>query len=510
MSPVTDLTSLRLLFRRNRRPTPAAPADKDVVLGFREQGEPVLWLPPSQQAASHALCLASSGTGKSVMLANAIAAEFAQQMNNSALADRMSCLVIDPKGDFSLHLIQALASRDSKLLSQVNYLDPFADAEGVVPFAFNLNKLALGKTPLDVRALQISNLCAAVSTGVSEMKHLGVGARQVDTLLHVVLGALANKHPEANILWALDALVIRQGLKRLAGLTTSKRAKQYLSNTFLSPELQASCASRLRTAFSLTSSLEQIVTANGSLQFADLLSPGQITILNLGMPTGGITELSKFYASLFVQLCYEHLMERPSPYQGHHVRLVIDEVQVVAEVLEKIAEAILTLGRSKNVSLTAISQGSALITSSSEVLLPVMLSNTNFKLIGRLNAEDAEILAKTIAPGEGVDETLNETRSTFIARVTNLKDREFVLLQPGQRERFTSAEVKMEGWREAQAEHAQDIAAMKARLTLPPSRKPRVALDDVAPYKARGASQSPPPPKNSNHRGPKAPRSPWG
>ena len=443
------------------------------------------------------------------MLALAIAMEMTLESTSKEAEDRTAYITIDPKGDLVRLIIIALAVLSPKLLKKIYYLDPFVQGSSV-PFPFNISKLPLGKTPLDVRCLQIANLVNAVSTGVGKQAHLSMGQRQLDTISNCLLGAMSTKHPQANLLWSLDSLILKQGMKRLAKVTASKRAKQFLLNTNLSPELQSSCASRLRTAFALTHSLEQIITTNSCLRFNELTAPGSIVLLNLGQPTGGMTELSTFWASLWTQMCFEHLMERESPYPGHHVRLVIDEVQVVAEVLEKTAETILTMGRSKNISLTAVSQGSALISDVSTTLLPVLFSNVGSKIIGRLNAIDTDIIGKMIGPSEGVDETLNEIRSKFIARTTNLKDREFMLLQPGKRERFRSADVDMTAWAEAESKQATAIEEMKTRLAQPKS-KPRVTLDDVVPYQRRGARSNPAP--RNNHPANKTrkdPRSPWG
>ncbi len=212
--------------------------------------------------------------------------------------ERSAYIVIDPKEDLVKLIIATLAAKAPQLLEQVVYLDPFWQGSSI-PFAFNIGKLKLGNTPLDVRCLQVSNLINAVSTGVGKQAHLSMGQRQLDVITHCLLGAMSSKSPQANLLWALDSLVIRQGLQRLARTTTSVRARQFLLNTSLSPELQSSCASRLRTAFALTANLEQIVTANHCLQFDELLSSGKVILLNLGNPTGGLSELSSFWASLW-------------------------------------------------------------------------------------------------------------------------------------------------------------------------------------------------------------------
>jgi hypothetical protein len=44
------------------------------------------------------------------------------------------------------------------------------------------------------------------------------------------------------------------------------------------------------------------------------LSPGRITLVDLGRPVGGLTSLQAFYANVLCCLAIEHLMERRSPW----------------------------------------------------------------------------------------------------------------------------------------------------------------------------------------------------
>lgn len=180
---------------------------------------------------------------------------------------RTAFLVLDPKGDLVKAILQGICHFAPEFLARTYYLNPFTD----YGFQLNLNMLVRqggkeesGKCgqgiPLDIWALQLAGLVASVSTGQGAQKHLGAGARQLDVLQHVILGALDCDKPGANILWALDALVIPQGLRRLGGLTNSARAREFLLSAHLSDELRASCASRLRTAFAATEALERIVT----------------------------------------------------------------------------------------------------------------------------------------------------------------------------------------------------------------------------------------------------------
>lgn len=494
--------------RRHRRPKsppdgggidPAAP-----ILGHREDGEPVCLPTPALERAGHLVCLASSGAGKTILIANALVHEIAA----SGQTVPPSCLVIDPKGDLIVAVLQGLAATAPARLADVRYLDPFS----VAAFAFNLNRLTLGQTPPDIRAVQLASLVADVSTATGAQKHLGLGARQLDVLQHVILGALSCPQEAANILWALDALVLPHGLKLLGGLTTSERARQFLLTASLSDELRVSCASRIRAALGATDALERLVSSLDCVQFEDLLAPGRICLVDLGRPVGGLVSLTAFYANLIAQLATAYLMERPSPFVGGHCCfLVVDEAQIVAPVLADRAEAILTTGRSRALALTTISQGTTLIQAASGTLLRVLMTNSPVKVVGRLSAPDAELLAREQAPTRGIDETLASTRAQFIAAVTNLADREFFCLRPGARDRFVATPIDVTGWRAAAEAYADEVTAAKERLALPAETRPRVRLDAVAtPPKRAGRNREPTQPPVPIAAAPARPRSRWG
>jgi len=448
------------------------------IIGLADRSQPVLWPMAATGENCHLLTLGSSGAGKTILISNGIVNEVTCRDIQENATPPLSTLVVDPKGDLIQAIIQGMAAIEPRELNNVSYLDPFSTEHS---FPFNLNKLDLGETPLDIRALQIASLVSEVSTARGSQKHLGMGARQLDVLQHVILGALACEHEQANLLWALDALLIPKGMKKLAALTTSKRARQFLLTARLGDELRISCAARIRSALAASDSLERLVCADNCVQFGDLLAPGKICLVDLGRPVGGLTSLQEFYANLICRLAIEHLMERPSPWDGHHCRIVVDEAQIVAPVLADRAEVILTTGRSRGMSLTAISQGTTLLHQASETLLRVLMTNTPTKFIGRLAAPDAELLAREQAPGLGIEESLSVFRGRFTSSVTNLQDREFFLLTPGQRQRFVTADVDMEGWQQATEEQRGEIEAAKRRLALPSETRPRVTLTDVSP-----------------------------
>lgn len=478
---IIDVTRKMLLFRRLRKgarslfSTPPRSQETDeVVVGYGSEGQSVFWPAPSAQAASHVVCLAASGAGKTVMVGNALLQEFLRGKQEQPPDKQASLLVCDPKGDLVEVILQGLCAMAPDLLSRTWYLNPFSGG-----FPFNLNKLELGKTPVDIRAMQLASLVSQVSTATGAQRHLGVGARQLDVLQHVLLGALDTDHPNANVLWAMDSLTLPKGMKKLAAITRSPRAKQFLQSARLNDELLASTSARLRSSFAASANLERIVTTEKCIQFSRLLAPGRLTLIDLGQPTGGLTSLQEFWANLLVRLAIEHLMERQSPWTGHHCRVAIDEAQVVAPVLADTAERILTTGRSRGSSLVVLSQGTTLIHKASDTLLQVLMTNAPAKLVGRLAAQDAELLAKSQTPALGVDVSISAIRQGFVAHVTNLPDRDFFRLVPGKRERFKSVEVDMEGWRQATAQQVDKVAALKKHLVIPESEKPRSTLADI-------------------------------
>ncbi len=487
--PIVDWTDFKLFFHRRRQQRRQQVGD-GVVIGQSHEGGSVRWPSPSNRSASHALVLGASGSGKSIMVADALVAEFLQQRK------RESIVTVDPKGDLVRHMIQALAATQPKRLSDVAYLNPFREG-----FAYNLIINRHDNTEPDIRAYALAGLVNNLSSNVGT-QHIGTGSRQQDVLFHLILATLASSHSQASILWALDALVIPNGLKKLARITKSDRARQFLNSVRLSPELASSTASRLRTAFAMTSRMERIISADSCIDFKNLLSPGKLVLVDLGQPSGGLSSLTQFWSNLLVRNIIDLLLARPSMGKQHHVRIVIDEAQVVAPVLADVAERVLTTGRSLGVSLTTMSQGTTLINEASRTLLRTLLTNAPFRVIGRLAAQDAELLSKEQAPMPGIDIPLGQLRSEFAASVCNLSDREFFSLSPQKRIRFRSRDVDMIHWNKAETRHNAQIEALKARYGLPEPSKPRVTLDK--PFDARPlASKNKKKPASSV-------RSPWG
>ena len=464
---VMDLTKLARTFgglEPTARPPPKVRVG-GVIVGHGDDGTPVYWPRPVQATAGHALVLAASGAGKTVLVADALAREIQEDDRRPAHL-RPSLIVLDPKGDLAQHLVQALSATTPSSLARLTVLDPFSSAG----FAFNLN-LSRSTVPLDIRAMQLAHLVADVSTGIGGAK-AGMGTRQVDVLQHALLGALAVPAPGASPLLALDALIERDGFASLAELTTSDRARQFLENTKLAPELQSSTSSRLRMAFAATDELERLIAAPSCIDIGELLSPGSIVVIDIGHPPGGLKSLITFWANLLLRQFVDHLLARPSPWTGHHTRLVIDEAHIVSPVLSDVAEVLLTTGRSRGVSLVTMTQTLSLLQRSSAELVRCLEANVPFKLAGRLALADAE----TMARGTGA---AGAQKERLVQVVANLPDRHFFCLQPGAVAKLKTCEVAIRAWIDAEQRHASDIVTARTRFGVPLSTRRRVQLRDL-------------------------------
>ncbi len=460
-----------------RRGSPLAlppPVSEGSVIGVANSGEPVAWPVLHPERAGHLLLLGGSGTGKTTMMASALVDEIAAETDWSK-EKRSAHFVIEPmKDDLGSAILSGIAARCPERLSDVIVADPFRQ-----PFPWNLVRLRT-KTEPEIRAFQLANLAATLSTASGSQAHLGIGARQADVMMHVCLGVLTASHPAANLTWSVDALMDPKGLTSLGAVTASPRVRQFCGG-YLSDELKASCASRLRLAFALTPAVERMFGASACVQFAKLFAPGKIVLLALGSPPGGQKELAAFWASLFTRLAVDHLLERRSPWTGHAVRIVIDEAHLVAGVLADTAEMLLTTGRSRGIALVLATQTPVLFNEASTSLLRVLLTNAPMKTTGRLAAADAEAFVKERAPARGVEETLTATRSRAFARLVNLEDREFVAIEAGRTRAFRTKDVDLEGWAKAAEVHADAIEAARHRAALPEGSPAPVPLSVASP-----------------------------
>src|SRR4051794_26480865 len=108
-----DLTRLGVFLRGRgslRSPTLAA----SFTIGATSTGAAVAWPTPSSSQASHLLCLAASGAGKTLLIAQGLLQELLAADSDEA------ALVIDPKGDLIEMLLRGLCALAPERLAAVS------------------------------------------------------------------------------------------------------------------------------------------------------------------------------------------------------------------------------------------------------------------------------------------------------------------------------------------------------------------------------------------------------
>ncbi len=463
---------------RRERERLALPPPSGHLLGASADGVEVRLPEPSLETPLSFVVCGSSGCGKSRLVGSwlsGLALRNDDAHGVRAGRERPAIVVIDPKADTISAVLGEIARVAPDVLetsgaaggapsgSRIRYISPFTGS-----FPFNVLRAPLGHVPFDLRARQLALLTGVLTAQTGQRSDGGVGARQVDLLsaVYARLFEIAEHDPRASLLWASDALTSPAMMKILAR-DAAGRTKEMLSTRF-SEELLASSAARSRLAWGSFAALAKSTGASTCLDFADLTAPGSITLIDLGAPLGG-PEIRAFYASVLLRLLTDHLIStRPSPFGGHHCQIVIDEATQVAGVIGDIVETIAQTGRSRALACTVMLQGLTAFERAAPGVFATLLSNVPLVVAGRMgSAEDAEVLARNIAPVPGSTENTKTVQLRLAATIANLRPRDFIALRAGSRVRFRSADVDVRGGDLAMAKHAEVIAAVKARYVLP-------------------------------------------
>lgn len=463
--------------RRPPRPELAAPV-RDGALPYltAEDGSTIYRHRPSTVLADHSYCGAGSGQGKTTSEADYWARRMVHEWNTVPPDQQMALFAVDMKSDFVELLLGALCSlaTPAQLLAHVGFINVYArnGQPGAVPLNFARSDLA--NQPPAVVALQLTAVLSSASAGLGGGQRVNMGNRQSETASQLFRAVLEGP-PEANLLWALDALQM-DDLKQLATVTRSPSVRDYLNSVELSTELVSSISSRLRAAFALYDELENAVGASTCLPWQDTVRPGAVTLLDLGHAP--LPSLAECMGNIIVRLVGELLLQRPSPTTEHHVKIACDEAQVLAESLEDVATRITTVGRSKNVSIAVFTQSTALFQQRAPELTASLLTNADTRTIGKLSVGDAEVWVRAAAPAPGVEESVGALRSRLLGIVTNLQPREFLYLTPGKVQRARSLPVDIAAWDGAKARQAEVVDAIRRRWSPAEPFPPRLRLQD--------------------------------
>ncbi len=440
------------------------------VLGEASDGRVVTWPAPSADRACSAVVLGSSGAGKSVLIASMIAQQIAIE-RRLPKRQRTANVICDPKGDLAKLVVAGVAALAPDRLSDLTILSPFN-----IPIPLNL---CLANSPhgASVRALSLAELVSGASAAVGDHRVVALGPKQVALIADLLEACITARHPARSALWAIDALTVDGAVEMLGALATSPRARRALGGR-INRDLADSCAARLRAAFSLTEDLEAMVGASSCIDINALTRGGAITIIDLsGSPTPGLRAV---WSSIVLRRVIDAALARPSPFDGHHLRISQDECHLTAPVLSASAEELATTGRSKGASAIYLSQGTVLLDRASPALVDVLLTNSPTQIVGRVGAPDAKLLSRFVSPSPGVSESVGAVQGVFAATVANLADRTFIERTPGGRTRFRSADVDLAAWTEAAERHASAIERAKTRWMLDRGDGERVTLEQAA------------------------------
>lgn len=409
-----------------------------VELGRTTAGAAVMIDRPGLGAAQHALILGATGARKTT-LSMALVRQWAQASKQGD-EQAPALVALDAKGDWVTAALGFLGNEAPELLSKVTILRPFE-----VPFPFNPCR-RLDAVDSDIRALQIATVVAATANLLADSGTLGVGARQIDVMSALLRAVFATGAPGACPQWAAEALEQKGGLMQLADLCPSGPVPESLRRMNIPADLRSSVASRLRMAFSATEGIGSMLSASSCINWGELAAPGRMVLVDLGSPPGGMAALQYILSGLLMQHLIEWLYERPSPATNHHhIRLVLDEAQIPAVAMGPLAAHLYATARSRNISITMLSVGSTLLRDASKVLWEVAVSNSRV-ITGRLGAQDAKLLATTVSPGIGIDETIGAVAARFTATVCNLPAGEFIDLSPRARHRFVARTESVQDW----------------------------------------------------------------
>jgi hypothetical protein len=498
------------LSKWRRAPTRAASdaaLDGDIVYAVDESGAAILRHRLSPVAAGHSISLGASGCGKSVREASYLARAIAYEYAHVPPPDRLSVTVVDAKGDLVELLLQALCAELApehlkEAMENTGIIDPFSrDPQTIAPL--NFVHATWGDQPVGIVALMLGSIIGSASVASSATQRVHMGSRQTELLAMVILACLTTGIAEASLLWGLESLQ-NDRLKDLARLSTSRRAREYLENIDVSAELLSSTAARLRT-LALYEELETSIGVPGlCLNATELTRPGRITLCDLGnAPLPGLAEV---LGSTIVQMIGQTLLARPNATVARlpPALLAIDEVQVVASAIEEIGVRFLTVGRSKSIACTILSQSTQLLQNRAPELLAAFGTNAALRSVARMSVPDCEQWVRGVAPQPGVSESLGTIRSRLLSQVATLQNQEFFYFDTaaGVRTRARSLHVDLDLWRAAAEQHKDLIAAARRRWT--PQQgglQPPVTLSDY--LKQQRASA---PPRNP----PSKPRSKWG
>ena len=492
--PQNDRSPSMPAFRRPAAAARAVPADAIALAAPGTPNTPFIERPSTARGGSGWIG-GSTGCRKSTLFTNLQVQSIAYEYAHVPPGARRSWVLFDLKGDGCEPLLGGLA-RIPGALENTYYLDPFARNGAPGQFPLNLMRADTAGLPKDLLAVQFAHLIGHVSgAGVLAMP---LGGRQMERISSTAYAAWET--PGSSPIWIVDALSSPSAMDRLAARCPNERARRFLQAVRLPPDAMAATWTRVKSVLSPYAEVENMFGASSSLDWARLTAPGVTTIVRMGDPPGGGLELVEFFASLLVRQCVSYLLaSRQSPWPGHATTIAIDECQLAAVGLQDVLRRLVETGRSRNIQILLISQGTRALRDASGALFESLLTNSRYAITGRLASADSALYVRE-ALGPAVAQS---AASRIVSELISLPPGEFYFSEAnGLPIRFKAMDADREGWARALRANAAAIEAMKRRLC-PRPLPPASHLEDapeVAPAVRAADDRVPTPPQRRRPR----------
>lgn len=386
----------------------------------------------------HALVLGGSGAGKSRLVAG-IAVDLLRRV---ARGEPLGIWIVDHKSELValvqkllVDLIESLPrSERDRLLRKLVVFNPFSTTS-LVPFQI------LERDPSVPPEVQAHD----VTTIIDRMGGAALGVRQDHVTFNLVLLGISK---------GLSLPEVAALLDNPAALAATAATCPYTEvRSFFGGGVRLAAGSldgvraRLNRLLRLPST-RLMLGARGSVSFPALMRE-KIVLADLGSPPLGSEDIGRFWAGLFTMKTARAIFERTEADVMRPVCLVVDEWQEGVGAGGDIGESyerVLSMARSRGVSLVLCTQSLAIASRVSPTLPKVVATNTDVQMLFRPSREDAREMADILpvtgrrrrprpAPWEERARspylTPPEEREALIADAVNLARREFFLWNRG-------------------------------------------------------------------------------
>lgn len=460
------------LSRFARPRPPLIPDQEQLQPGWLELGRGPAGIaaipPPSLARTGNMTLAAQAGGGKTTLLGEAVVDALCWSFAHDRPGQRRAFLVGDPKADL-LDQITGSVARHPHLIPSLRYVNVFARRGGRGGISLNLVK-TIGNDQPELVSRGVAHMLArtAVGGGVLEV---APGHRMLQVMFALIAGCYDADHPRSSLLWAVDALELRDGPERLARLCRTERVRsQVMTVATAGSEAKLGALARLRGSLTGWDEIERQIGAPQGLPVEELCASG-CTLIDLSdVPAGG-SEFVNVYGNLLFSELMRHLLARPTGFRGHHVTILIDEVFQFLDVMGTYGRKMYELGRSKAISMWIAGQQLRGLRDTGALYHAIVANCTNF-VYGRQGYEDAATAAREAFGSQSSSEA-----TRFVEHLVRMPPQHFYLVQPGRRLAFEARRADFAAMQRALRDREGELLAAMNRLSVP--LPPPVRLGEV-------------------------------